>query len=108
MLKAIELNSQNFDQEVIKSDLLVLVDFYAPWCGPCQMMAPILDQLSDDLAGKIKIAKINTENNGELAIKYQIASIPNMKLFKGGEVIQDFIGLRMAEQLKQELEQVLK
>ncbi|MFH0818388.1 MAG: thioredoxin [Patescibacteria group bacterium] len=92
----------------LKSDLPILVDFYAPWCGPCQMMAPILDELSDDLAGKVKIAKINTEENMEIAMQYQIASIPNMKLFKDGKMIQDFIGYRMKDQFKQEIEQALK
>ncbi|HBP00661.1 MAG: Thioredoxin [Candidatus Moranbacteria bacterium GW2011_GWE1_49_15] len=106
MGKAIELTNNTFEKEVIKSNVPVLVDFWAPWCGPCQMMAPVLDDLSAELSGKVKIAKVDVENpdNQELAMKYQIMSIPNMKLFKGGEVVKDFVGFRPKEALKQELE----
>ena len=106
MLKAIELTSKNFEQEVLKSEIPVLVDFWAPWCQPCLMMAPVLDQLAEELDGKIKIAKLNTEmlESQNLAIKYQIQSIPNMKLFKAGEIIKEFIGLRPKDALKSELE----
>lgn len=106
MSKALELNAQTFETEVLKSDLPVLVDFWAPWCGPCQMMAPILDELAGELAGKIKIAKLDVENpaHQDLAMKYAIMSIPNMKLFKNGTVAQDFVGARPKEMLKQELE----
>ncbi|MCF7820198.1 MAG: thioredoxin [Candidatus Pacebacteria bacterium] len=109
MSKAIDLNKDNFDSEVINSDLPVLVDFWAPWCMPCKMMSPILDEVAKDMEGKVKIAKLNTEEpeNQELAIKYQIQSIPNMKLFKNGEVIANFIGLRDKDSLKQEIEEKL-
>ena len=105
MSKALELNSQNFEQEVLKSNIPVLVDFYADWCGPCQMMAPVLDELAGDMKGKVKIAKVNTEHNQDLASKYQIASIPNMKLFKDGEVIHDFVGFQPKEQLQKEIQE---
>ena len=110
MSKALDLNKENFDSEVINSDVPVLVDFWAPWCMPCKMMAPVLDELAGEMEGKVKIAKLNTEEseNQELAAKYQIQSIPNMKLFKGGEVIADFVGLRPKESLKQEIEQELE
>ncbi len=109
MSKALEANKDNFASEVLASDVPVLVDFWAPWCMPCQMMAPILDELAGDLAGKVKITKVNTEegSNQDLAIQYQIQSIPNMKLFKGGKVIGEFIGLRNKETLKGEIEALI-
>ena len=106
MSKPIELTSQNFEKEVLQSDIPVLVDFWAPWCQPCLMMAPALESLAEELVGKIKIAKFNTEisENQQLAIQYQIQSIPNMKLFKDGKVVKEFIGLRPKETFQQELE----
>lgn len=109
MSKTIEVNIDNFKEEVIESQIPVLVDFWAPWCRPCLMMAPTLEELSEEMEGKLKIAKLNTEipANQELAIKYQIQSIPNMKLFKNGEIAKDFIGLRPKDVFKSELEQEL-
>lgn len=110
MPKALELTKENFTQEVLNSQTPVLVDFWAPWCMPCRMMAPILDELAGELGEKIKITKINTEDgsNQDLAIEYQIQSIPNMKLFKAGKVVGEFVGLRDKESLKQELEALIK
>ena len=110
MSQAQELNKANFEAEVLKSSVPVLVDFWAPWCVPCQMMAPILDNLALEMAGKIKVAKVNTEDgdNQDLAMTYQIQSIPNMKLFKDGKIIGEFIGLRNMETLKGEIENFLK
>lgn len=110
MSQAMDVNSSNFEQEVLKSEIPVLVDFWAPWCMPCRMMAPTLDALAADLAGKLKIVKVNTEesDNQGLAIKYQIQSIPNMKLFKGGEVIGEFIGLRDKETLRADIDALIK
>lgn len=110
MSKVLELNKGNFESEVLKSELPTLVDFWAPWCMPCKMMAPILDNLAHDMDGKIKVTKVNTEEseNQELAIIYQIQSIPNMKLFKDGKVIGEFIGLRNLDTLKDEIEKLIK
>ena len=110
MGNAINLTHSTFEEEVLKSDLPVLVDFWAPWCGPCRMMAPILDQLSEEMAGKVKITKLDTEvqEHMPLAVQYQISSIPNMKLFVGGKVVQDFIGFRPKATLASEIEEVLK
>jgi thioredoxin 1 len=107
MSKVLEISKDNFQAEVLESDIPVLVDFWAPWCMPCLMMAPVLDELADNMEGKLKIAKINTEEgeNKNLAVEYQIQSIPNMKLFKDGKVIKEFIGLRNKETLKTELEE---
>jgi len=104
-----ELTKSNFTVEVLNSPIPVLVDFWAPWCMPCRMMAPILDELAVALSGKLKIAKVNTEeaDNQSLAGEYQIQSIPNMKLFKGGKVIGEFIGLRNKESLRGEIEDLL-
>lgn len=101
----LDLKKADFQTEVLESEVPVLVDFWAPWCTPCRMMAPILEEVAADLAGKVKIVKVNTEegDNRDLAIEYQIQSIPNMKLFKGGKVVQEFIGLRNKETLKEEL-----
>lgn len=109
MSQAKDVNKDSFESEVLKSEIPVLVDFWAPWCGPCRMMAPTLDELSVELEGKVKFVKVNTEEreNQDLAIKYEIQSIPNMKFFKGGVVTGEFIGLRNKETLKKELEDLL-
>ncbi len=105
MSKALDLNKDNFATEVLNSDLPVLVDFWAPWCMPCKMMAPILDELAVDLAGKVKITKLDTAdaNNQELALQYQIQSIPNLKLFKAGQIIAEFVGMRSKDSLKNDI-----
>lgn len=106
MAKSLDITNQNFEEEVLKSEIPVLVDFWAPWCQPCRMMAPILDELSEEMDGQIKICKLNIEEqeNKQLAMQYQVMSIPNMKLFKSGQVIKDFVGLRPKEIFKSELE----
>jgi len=110
MSKVLNLNAGEFEREVLKSNLPVLVDFWAPWCGSCRMMAPVLEELSAAMDGKIKVAKVDTEvpENQNLAIIYQIQSIPNMKLFKDGKIIGEFIGLRDLETIKSEIEVIVK
>jgi len=109
MSKVIELTDKNFDKEVLQSDVPVLVDFWAPWCGPCKMMGPVLDELAEELSGKIKITKVNTEisDNQSLSAKYEIQSIPNMKLFKQGKVVKEFLGFQPKDTFKPELEREL-
>jgi len=106
MSSPINVNGQeNFVNEVIKSELPVLVDFWAPWCGPCQMMAPILTELATKFEGKLKVVKVDTDlpENQQLAMDYQIQSIPNMKLFIKGELVKDFIGYRDESTFSEEL-----
>jgi len=102
MSNALDVNKNTFAAEVLNSPIPVLVDFWAPWCMPCRMMAPTLDELSVEMSGKLKIVKVNTEeaDNQSLAMEYQIQSIPNLKLFKNGKVVGEFIGLRNKESLK--------
>jgi thioredoxin 1 len=109
MTKAKEITGENFEEDVLNSETFVLVDFWAPWCQPCLMMAPTLDELSEELEGKVKIVKVDVENqeNQELAMKYQIQSIPNMKLFKGGEFVKEIVGLKSKEALKSELDEII-
>ena len=109
MSKALNLRAGDFKKEVLESKLPVLVDFWAPWCMPCRMMAPVLDELSSTMEGKVKIAKIDTEQeeNQGLAMEYDIQSIPNMKLFKDGKIIGEFIGLRRIDDLKEEIENLI-
>ena len=82
--KVLNLDSENFEEEVLNSNLPVLVDFWASWCGPCKMIAPIIDQLADDFKGKAKIAKVNVDEERDLASKYRVMSIPTLILFKDG------------------------
>lgn len=97
-----------FEQEVLKADVPVLVDFWAPWCTPCLMMAPILGKVSEEMAGKVKIVKINTEepDNMPIAMEYKIMSIPNMKIFKAGQYVKEIVGLRPKDFVIQELSAV--
>jgi len=105
MAQIVELTPANFATEVLNSKIPVLVDFWAPWCGPCQMMAPILENLAQELGDKIKIAKVNVDDpeNQSLAVEYQIQSIPSMKLFKNGEEIASFIGAHQQASLRQDI-----
>ena len=88
----VEGTDNNFDTEVLKSDLPVLVDFWAPWCGPCRMVGPIVEQLATELQGKLKVVKVNTDENQSVAVRYGIRSIPTLGIFKDGKVVDSVIG----------------
>jgi thioredoxin 1 len=94
----------NFDQEALQGDMPVLVDFWAPWCGPCQMMAPIVDELAGEFEGRVKIGKLNVDENPAKAGQFGIMSIPTMLLFKNGAVAQQFVGGMTKEDLKAKIE----
>jgi len=106
-MSTIEITTKNFEKEVLNSEIPVLVDFWAPWCQPCLIMSPILDELSKELKDKLRMGKMNVDKseNQTLARQYQIQSIPNMKLFKDGKITKEFIGLRPKEALKEELKE---
>lgn len=104
---AIELTDQNFEQEVLKSEQPVLVDFWATWCGPCQIMVPLIDELAEKMAGKAKVGKLNVENNPKMSEEYGIMSIPALKIFKGGKVVNEYTGVQNLEVLQKGLEAVL-
>ena len=97
--KVINLTLENFEEEVENSTLPVLVDFWAAWCGPCKMIAPIIDQLADEFDGKAKIAKVNVDENRDLSIRFQVQSIPTLLLFKDGEVVNQMVGARPKAEL---------
>ena len=99
MANVIEFNTDNFETEVVQSDVPVLVDFWAPWCGPCKMIGPIIEELAGEFDGKVKIGKVNVDNNQQLAANFGIKGIPTVMLFKGGETITSFVGVRPKEDL---------
>lgn len=94
-----KITSENFEKEVLNSEVPVLVDFFATWCGPCKMMTPVVEELAKEMEGKAKIYKVDTDEEQELAIKYGIMSIPTFIVFKNGEVASTAVGMRNKEEL---------
>jgi len=89
---ALEVTDSNFEAEVLNSDIPVMVDFWAPWCGPCRALAPVVDQVAEEYTGKVKVVKLNTDDNPESAVKFRITSIPNLIIFKEGKPVDQLVG----------------
>ncbi len=98
-----ELDSANFDSTVSSASVPVVVDFWAPWCGPCKAIAPILEELATELGDAVKVCKVNVDNNSEIAGKYEIRAIPTLLVFKGGQVTESIVGLVSKDDLKAKL-----
>lgn len=98
----------NFESEALKDSGLVLVDFFATWCGPCKMMAPVIEKLAEEYAGKVKIGKLDVDANGNTAMKYEIQSIPTLIFFKKGEIVDKLMGFQSGEALKAKIEALSK
>ncbi|MCH5254427.1 MAG: thioredoxin [Lachnospiraceae bacterium] len=102
-----KFTAADFEKEVIASDIPVFVDFYADWCGPCKMMAPIIEKLAEKYEGRLKVGKCNIDEENELAVKYKIMSIPTMMIFMGGEVKETIIGAVSQNELEEKIEKAL-
>ena len=99
MSKPVQITDSTFDDEVMKSDIPVIVDFWAPWCGPCKMIAPILEDIATEYDGKLKVAKLDVDSNTKVASQYKIMSIPALLIFKNGELVDQMIGAMPKNQL---------
>jgi thioredoxin 1 len=107
MTSAVAVTDSSFEQDVVQSDVPVLVDFWAPWCGPCRMVAPVVDEIAEQYAGKIKVVKLNTDENPGVASQYGIRSIPTLMIFKGGSKVEMVVGAVPKATLAKAIEQHL-
>ena len=102
-MSVINLTSENFENEVINADKPVLLDFYADWCGPCKMLSPVLSEIADKYADVLRVAKVNVDDEPELAMKFKVSSIPMLVLFKNGKIISTSVGYRPKDEILNEL-----
>ncbi len=107
MAKPRDVSDSDFEQEVLKSTKPVLVDFWAPWCGPCRMVSPIVEELATEYDGKVEFVKVNTDDNPNTSVKYGIRSIPTLLVFKDGEAVGQIVGFRPKSDLKERLDAVI-
>ncbi len=107
-MSLVYLNEENFQKEVVESNIPVIIDFYADWCGPCRMMAPVFEELSAEYEGKLKFTKLNTDANQNLAMKYDISGIPALIIAKNGKEIDRIVGFAPKPMMKQQIDNILK
>ena len=107
MSKVLEIGDVDFEKEVLKSDVPVLVDFWAPWCGPCKTIAPVVEELAGQYGGRLKVVKVNVDHNKEAAMRYNVRGIPNLILFKGGESQEQIVGAVAKQELINAIEKVV-
>ncbi len=107
MAKPVHVTEQSFDQEVVKAETPVLVDFWAEWCGPCRLIAPIVEDFAREYEGKLKVAKVDVDDNQNLAMKFSIMSIPTLGVFKGGELVERIVGYMPKAELKRRVDAAL-
>jgi thioredoxin 1 len=103
----IQLTDDSFDKEVVQSAEPVLVDFWAPWCGPCRMLAPVIEELAKEYTGKVKVAKINTDEHPNAASRFKISAIPTLLFFKGGKVAEQLVGVHSKAEIKKTLDSLV-
>ncbi len=106
-MKTITITDDNFETEVINSEIPVLIDFWAVWCGPCKIIAPVVEQLADEFEGKLKVGKLDVDSNQQTSIKYGVRSIPTLLLFKNGQVKETIIGAVPKQQIVQKINAVI-
>jgi thioredoxin 1 len=108
MAKPTAVTEQTFEQEVLKANVPVLVDFWAAWCGPCRMVAPIVEELAGEYEGRLKVAKVDVDDNQNLAMRYQVMSIPTLGVFRGGQMVERIVGYFPKTELKRRLDGALQ